>query len=117
MKSVKEQMRIIKKGAFQIINEEELALKLVEFYETAFSKGAIPKDIPTLVIDWEFDTMKDILPLLVEQKFAASTSELRRILIQGGIQLNQEKLEDLSQVLINGDILKIGKKKFVKIIK
>ncbi|MFW6676039.1 hypothetical protein ACOAOT_00090 [Lacrimispora sp. AGF001] len=38
---------------------------------------------------------------------------------QGGIQINGEKLEEdeINSVLINSDVMKIGKKRFVKINK
>lgn len=91
--------------------------KAIEYFTSAFCKNEIPQDIPELIIDWEEDRLKDIFPLLVKSGFASSTSELRRMLTQGGIQCNQEKTQDLTQVLVSGDVLKIGKKKFVRIVK
>lgn len=91
--------------------------KAREFYDVAFSKKAIPEDIPDLVIDDQADKLIDVIPLLVKAGFAPSGSEFRRMFTQGGIQINGEKADDLGAVLASGDVLKIGKKKFVKIIK
>ncbi|NLZ83825.1 MAG: tyrosine--tRNA ligase [Clostridiales bacterium] len=99
-------------------NEEELN-KAMEFYEAAFSKKAIPDDIPEIIIELDEDALNDIIPELISLNYVKSRSEFIRLLKQDGIQLDGEKLstDDLDHVLICGDVLKIGKKKFVKIIK
>lgn len=90
-----------------------------EFYHTAFSKKAIPEDVEELVIDEEKDLLQDVIPQLVQQKWVASRNEFIRLVKQGGVQLDGEKLtmEDLSQVIMGNQVLKIGKKKFVRLIK
>ncbi|MDD3174410.1 MAG: S4 domain-containing protein [Herbinix sp.] len=46
-----------------------------------------------------------------------SGSEFRRLVKQGGIQLNQEKVVDLEQLLQGNDfVLRVGKKKFIRIV-
>lgn len=91
--------------------------KAISFYEMAFSKKAIPTDIPTLVLETDKVTVNDIITHLIKMEYVKSKSEFIRLIKQGGVQINGEKLEDdkLSRVLINGDVIKIGKKKFVKI--
>lgn len=86
----------------------------ITYYEAAFSKKDIPDNIPELVI--EGDKLVEIISQLVEAGFVASSSELRRLVQQGGLQCNGEKVEDLNSTLANNDVLKIGKKKFVKIV-
>lgn len=96
--------------------DEELQ-EAKNYYKTAFQDKNIPENIPELVIELEKDLIKDIIPLLVKEKYVPSGSEFRRLVNQGGIYINQEKLEDLDTVLACGDVLRIGKKRFVKIIK
>lgn len=91
--------------------------KAREYYMTAFSRKEVPDQIPELIVSWEQDRIIDIIPALQEQGYISSASEFRRLMKQGGVKINQEKTEDLSQVLVNDDVIKIGKKKFVKIIK
>lgn len=86
-----------------------------KFYEAAFSKKAIPENIPELIIG-EKKVLIEIGALLVEEKYVASVSEFRRLVAQGGVKLNQETVEDLNVELTNGDVLRIGKKKFIKLI-
>lgn len=99
-------------------SQEELS-KAIAFYDAAFSKKSIPDDIPDLVINYDSDTVRDIISQLVEKGYVKSKSEFIRLLRQGGIQLNGEKLneDDLNQVLYNADVIKIGKKQFIRISK
>lgn len=99
-------------------SEEELK-KAMEFYDTAFAKKAIPDTIPELIISLEEDTLNDIIPALIKLDYVQSRSEFIRLLRQEGVRLDGEKLtvSDLDRVLICNDVLRIGKKKFIKIIK
>lgn len=101
MLTPKEQMRIICKG-----------------HPTGKEK-AIPNEIPTLVLDDDKDLLNDIIPKLIELDYVKSKSEFIRLVRQGGVRINGEKIEedDLNTVLINEDVIKIGKKKFIKINK
>lgn len=93
--------------------------KALSYYELAFSKKAIPDDIPTLLIEAGRETVNDIIPQLIVMEFVKSKSEFIRLVNQGGVQVNGEKIteEELSRVLIDLDVIKIGKKKFVEINK
>lgn len=97
---------------------EELQ-KAISYYEMAFSKKAIPNDIPTLLLEDDKDTLNDTISTLIEMDYVKSKSEFIRLIKQGGIQINGEKIEEdeLNRVLINEDVIKIGKKKFIKINK
>ncbi|HIT89452.1 MAG TPA: tyrosine--tRNA ligase [Candidatus Merdenecus merdavium] len=87
----------------------------IKFYDTAFRKKAIPENIPSLTLSKDKKTLLDAIPQLVKEGFAGSNGEFRRLVKQGGVQLNQEKIEDLQTELKDQDVLKIGKKKFVKL--
>ncbi len=91
----------------------------ITYYDTAFGQKSIPENIPELVIELEEDRLKDIIPLLIKEKYIPSSSEFRRLISQGGVRINDEPvvMEDLDTVLACGDILKIGKKKFLRIVK
>lgn len=93
--------------------------KAIGFYDTAFGKKAIPDNIPTMLIKLDKDTLNDVIPGLIDMEFVKSRSEFIRLLRQGGVRVNGEKIaeDDLDQVLINSDVIKIGKKRFVKVIK
>lgn len=111
--------RDIKYGLAKVItglyHSEEEVQKAMSFYDAAFSKKAIPDDIPELAIE-AGATIGSVALSFVDMKFVPSKSEFIRMLKQGGVQLNGEKIgfADIDKVLTDGDVLKIGKKNFVK---
>ncbi len=89
------------------------------YYLEAFHRKGIPDQIPELTIELDKDTLAGVIPLLVQEKYVQSGSEFRRLLSQGGISINGELLntQELDRVLACQDVLKIGKKKFLRIVK
>ena len=57
--------------------------------------------------------------MLKEQGLIQSRNEFTRLLKQGGVQLDGEKIgmEALGQEVAAGSVLKIGKKKFLRFVK
>lgn len=115
----KESKLILARIITKLYQGEEAAKQAENFFETAFTKKGIPEQIPELVIDFEADLLKDAIPLLISEKYVQSRNEFMRLLKQGGIRIDGEKLEpeELDRVLCCGDTMQIGKKKFVRIVK
>ena len=88
------------------------------YFETVFRDGQVPENMPELNLSKEMETLLDIVPLLLENKMVASGSDFRRLIKQGGVTLNGDKILDIDCVLIeNENVLRIGKKKFVRLRK
>ncbi|GAX90667.1 tyrosine--tRNA ligase [Effusibacillus lacus] len=93
---------------------EEAARAAEEHFKTVFQQGAIPEDIPEVRLEpgdyW-------IVKLLTDTKLCPSNGEARRMVLQGGVKINQEKVDnvDARVHLEDGMILQVGKRKFVKI--
>lgn len=98
-----------------LYHTEQEVIEAKEYYDKAFIKKAIPDQIPELAVKAQ-SHLVEIIPLLVENGFIKSNSEFRRLVQQNGVQLNQHKLKHIDSILLYGDVLKIGKKRFVKII-
>ncbi|MBE5993125.1 MAG: tyrosine--tRNA ligase [Paenibacillaceae bacterium] len=115
-RDIKFQLAKIITGLYHNAQEVQSA---ITYYEMAFSRKAIPNDIPTLLLDLEKDTVNDSIPGLIELGYIKSRSEFIRLIRQGGIQINGEKIDEdeINSVLINGDVMRIGKKRFIKINK
>ena len=90
-----------------------LAQKARKNFETIFSQRGNPQDIMEYRIDRK--RQGSLADLLFELKFAPSKKEVRRLLQQGAISFNGNKLEDEHWPLQPG-ILKIGKRRFLKLI-
>lgn len=98
---------------------EEETKRAISYFETAFSKREIPENIPELLIELGAETLKDIIPQLIEKGIVKSKGEFIRLIKQKGVQINKEKIgeDDLDLVLMNDEVLQIGKKRFIRLIK
>jgi len=85
----------------------------VEF-KRIFAEHAKPSAIPKVALP----QTTELLHILVELKLAASKTESKRLFEQGGVKLNDQKLLDWRQPLQlkAGDIIQVGKRKFVQIV-
>lgn len=97
-----------------LYHSKEECLEAIDFYNTAFSKKEIPDNIPELLCNGE--VLRDIQDILIKEKFIPSKKEFSRLLEQGGVQLNGNKINSLDTKIKSEDVLKIGKKKFLKLI-
>jgi len=102
-----------------LYHSQEDVRMAMDYYDTAFSKKMVPDNIPTLIIDLDKDTVLDIIPQLIDMGYVKSKSEFLRLVKQGGVSINGEKIneDDINQVLYNMDVIKIGKKHFARINK
>lgn len=97
-----------------LYHSNEECMGALDFYNTAFSKKEIPENLPELLFNGE--ALRDIQDMLIKEKLIPSKKEFSRLLNQGGIQLNGNKINSLDNKIKNEDVLKIGKKKFIKLI-
>ena len=81
-----------------------------------FQKKNIPDNIEELLLEWTEPSI--LLPnLLKEAGMTESTSEAIRMIKQGGVRINEEKITDPKHSVAKGEtsIYQVGKRKFKKI--
>lgn len=90
------------------------ARKAQENFVSQFSKKELPSDIPIVKVKAGTYALVD---LLVQTKLVVSKSEGRRMIEQGGVKVNQEKVSEKPIEIgkKNNLTLQVGKRKFVKI--
>ncbi len=93
------------------------ALRAHEGFVARFQKGAMPDDLPQVTLHAAQETLP-IAQVLKQAGLTASTSEALRMIEQGGVRLNGEKVSDKSLVLARGGavVLQVGKRKFARIV-
>lgn len=103
----------------KLYHGDKKAIDAKEYFEVAFSKKAIPENVPELVLDLDKDALENVVPQLISFGLVQSKSEFIRLIKQGGIYIDGEKIliDDIKRVLFSGEVMKIGKKKFIKFIK
>lgn len=101
-----------------LYHTEEETASAIAYFETVFKEGNLPDSIPQISISSECNFLKEIGTFLVKETIIASNNEFRRLVNQGGVQINKEKITNFDNTPIkNGDIIRLGKKKFDQIIK
>jgi len=104
-----------------IYHGKEAALQAEKEFKRVFQQRELPEDIPDFNLA---PTMLDSqgfiwLPkLMLLAGLASSTSEGRRLIQQGGVKINGEKITDPAYKLVplNGMVIQAGKRKYVRLI-
>ena len=105
------------------VHGEEEAIKAQEAAKALFADGANMENIPSVKVseDVFVDGCVDVITLMQKADLAASRSEARRNIEQGGVEVNGVKVTELgykvekASLIGEGIILRRGKKKFVRV--
>ena len=107
----------------KLVHGEEEAKKAQSAAKALFVQAGVSADMPEceLIADDFTDGTMDILGLLVKAGLAATRSEARRNVTQGGVTVDGEKITNIHEVFTEdafkaGVVLKKGKKNFRKIV-
>ena len=108
----------------KLVHGEEEAAKAQEGARALFAAGASTENMPTFELSEEdfTDGAIDILSILNKSGLAASRSEARRNVEQGGVSVDGNPVKDIKAVFSreqfagDGVVVKRGKKNFKKII-
>jgi tyrosyl-tRNA synthetase len=109
-------MEAKKRLASTIVSEyhgADAAHRAQQYFETKFQRHEVPADIPVFKIAdemWVCELMKQL-------RFAASTSEARRLLSQGAVRVDGDNVTDTNFRFIPGShkILEVGKRRVARI--
>ena len=97
-----------------LYHTEEEVEQAEERFKMIFQMGQKPKDIDTVNVSKEDF---DLISTVVDKGLVSSKSEFRRLLLQGGIKINDKKITMEKDLPKEGEIVvQVGKKKFMKII-
>ena len=107
----------------KIVHGQEEAEKAQVAAKSVFVHGTKSVDMPTTTYPKaELEEGKDLITLLVDTKLAKNRSEGRRLIQQGGVTVNDEKITDFARVFTTADfdeegalVIKKGKKGFHQI--
>lgn len=86
-----------------------------EFINVVQNKG-VPSDVP----EYKINNDTSIVDIIMGNKLVESKGELKRLIAQGGIKIDDEKCSDINTIVKIDNlpqVLKVGKRKFLKLIK
>ncbi|WP_340103955.1 tyrosine--tRNA ligase [Rhodohalobacter sp. 8-1] len=97
---------------------KELAKSARQYFEQTVVNKEIPDDAPEL--EFEPGTSVRLLDIISEANMTQSNGETKRLIKQGGVSVDDEKVSDINHELTfnEGDeyTLKVGKRKYAKLI-
>lgn len=108
------------------IAKENFAIEIISKYHNAqaaiaardefarvFSQNALPQNIP----EFHAEIGAWIAQIMQSAHLAQSSSEAMRLIREGAVRLNEERVQDVKLNLPSGEfVLQVGKRKFIKIV-
>ncbi len=120
---INEKKEILAYHLTELVHGKEEADKVVEACKALFSGGVNLDNVPEAKLEAsELDNGINIMDLVVKTNFIQSKSEARRLIQQGGLCVNDQKITDINysvsrETLTENYILvKKGKKNFLKVL-
>lgn len=99
--------------AWQIVSELHRpadANAAQKHFESTIQDRRLPSDMPVVTV-----SSLNIIDTLIEAGLAASKSEARRLIDQGGVKVNGEKVSTYILNLKTDDLIQVGSRRFAKI--
>ena len=109
-----------KRLAYAIVAEwhgDRHADAAAEQFARVFSQREIPAEMPETTVGFDGDAATINLPnLLTDAGLVASKAEVKRLLNQGGIQMDGERVDTPEIHVRPGSVLKVGKRRWLRIV-
>jgi tyrosyl-tRNA synthetase len=93
-------------------HDRAAAEKALADFEARFKQGALPDEMPEITV-----SPGGIAQVLKQAGLTTSTSEALRMVDQGGVKINGEKVSDKGLTLSAGQtlVIQVGKRKFARV--
>ena len=106
--------KLLGREIVKLYHGEEASLEAQAAFEKQFSQKEIPLDIPDFICGEP--TMK-LIKILTESGLCETNSEAKRIILQGGLSVDNKKISSIDAELeiVDGTIIKCGKRKYLRL--
>jgi tyrosyl-tRNA synthetase len=95
-----------------IFHGTEEGARAREYFESTFQRRETPDEMPEHALAGPV-ALADVL---TEAGLAASKGEVRRLVQQGGVQVNGERVDDPAQEVGPGDEIRVGRHRFLRLV-
>jgi len=121
-------MNLKKQLAHEIVKQfhgKQAADEAEEDFTRVFQRRGVPEEIQTIEVgagavpgsgEHKTTVGRDITSILSEAGLVKSRSEAKRLLAQGAIEVDGERLSSSLVILKDGSIIKVGKRGFLKVV-
>jgi len=106
---------LLAKKIIEMYHSKEDAENAEEEFNRIFKDKGLPDEMAEISLDYQ--TEYKMVSLLTEIKLTKSNSDARRLLLQGGVKINQQTVNDVNMLYkpSKGDVIQVGKKNFIRI--
>ncbi|WP_291637262.1 tyrosine--tRNA ligase [Clostridium sp.] len=118
---INEAKKVLAFEVTKLIHGEEEAIKAKTAAEALFGSGTNMSNVPIVSIPRDMKSA-GLIDILVYTKVLASKAEARRLIEQGGLTINDKRIEDKNATLLEEDfidgsvLIKKGKKKYYSLV-
>jgi tyrosyl-tRNA synthetase len=114
-------MKLKKRLAYEIVSQfhsKEAAEEAEAHFEKVFQKRELPEEIPVYNVSTEKLAAGHLVSgIISEVGLASSRSEAKRLIAQGAIEIDGVRVtEDIVPLIKDGSIIRVGKRKFIKLV-
>lgn len=101
------------KEIVKLYHDEKKSEEAEMYFKNLFQENKVPQNIPEIKIT----SNDNLIDAIVKFDPEISKSGARRLISQGGVKVNENKITDFNKyILKSNDVIKIGKKKIVRIL-
>jgi len=113
-KNPRDLKRKLARKIIELYHDKDAAMKGEKHFDKIFVMKGTPEDIPEISLK----TVSLIVDVLNEQKIVNSKTEGRRMIKQNAVRINGQLCKDIQYQIVPGQeyIIKVGKRRFIKII-
>lgn len=106
--------RLLARTLVELYYDNNLAKKAENHFDQVIVNKNIPKDMP----EYHIENEMLIIDIIFESKMSSSKSEARRLIKQGAVSIDGEKIDNPNLTLTSNNIcvIKVGKRRFLKLI-
>jgi tyrosyl-tRNA synthetase len=101
--------RLAREILIQLFNDAE-----TKEAEIHFEKTVQNKEVPDEIEEYAIKENTTISQLMMEAKLTASRSEAVRMIKQGGVSIDGEKIDDFNAPVSKGVTIKVGKRRYLR---
>lgn len=91
---------------------QEAARKAKENFERVFSEGQLPEEMR----EFKVEGVRSVVDVLKESGLVESMAEAKRLVDQGAVRIGDEVVESWGREVKAGDVIKVGPRRFLKIV-
>jgi tyrosyl-tRNA synthetase len=82
--------------------------------ESHFERTVQNKEVPDEIEEYTIKDGLTISQLMADAKLAASRSEAIRLIKQGGVTIDGQKIDDFNTPVVKGVTIKVGKRRYLR---